>query len=111
MPFKKGNKIGSKGRPKGSKNFATLEKKQLINFLKEEGAQKFIYELSTLEGKEYCQAYIPVVEIAFPKLSRVESTVDQQVTFTQYEQHDDSELQAEIDRLSRSLEGTKQKTS
>lgn len=73
MPFKVGHALG-KGRPKGSSNVATLEKKGLINFLKEEGAEKFIRELNTLEGKEYCSAYIPVVEMAFPKLARTEIT-------------------------------------
>lgn len=105
--FQKGHKL-SKGRPKGSKNMATLEKMQLIEFLKNEGAQKFIYELSTLEGKEYCQAYIPVVEVAFPKLSRVETKVDQQITYTQYDNKPDTELQGEIDRLSGSVSRTEQ---
>lgn len=111
MAFKKGIGGNPNGRPKGSPNFASLEKKQLINFLKEEGATKFIQELMTLEGKDFCQAYIPVIEIAFPKLSRVETTVDQNVTFTQYEKHNDSELEAEISRLSNSLSGKEQEAS
>jgi len=111
MGFKKGIGGNPNGRPKGRPNFASLEKKQLINFLKEEGAQRFIQELMTLEGKDYCQAYIPVIEVAFPKLSRVETSVDQNVTFTQYEKHNDAELQAEITRLSNSLSGKEQAAS
>lgn len=72
--FQKGNLHG-KGRPVGSKNFATLEKRGLIDYLKNEGADKFIQELHTLEGKEFCSAYIPVIEIAFPKQSRVDMDV------------------------------------
>lgn len=109
--FEKGIGGNPNGRPKGSLNFASLEKKQLINFLKDEGAEKFIRELMTLEGKDFCQAYIPVIEIAFPKLSRVETRVDQNVTFTQFEKHNDSELEAEISRLSNSLSGEKQTQS
>lgn len=75
MGFKKGHKYLG-GRKKGQPNFATLEKKGLIEFLKEEGKDKFIRELNTLEGKEYCQAFIPVVELAFPKLSRNETKVE-----------------------------------
>lgn len=70
MPFVKGVCANKKGRGKGTPNFASIEKRQLIEFLKEEGAQRFIQELMTLQGKDYCQAYIPVIEVAFPKLSR-----------------------------------------
>ncbi len=82
MTFQKGHKLG-KGRPKGSKNIATFEKRGLINYLKEEGKDRFLQELSTLEGKEYCDQYTKVIEIAFPKQARVENTgeVDHNVTF------------------------------
>lgn len=82
MGFKKGNKLG-KGRPKGSVNIATHEKRQLIEHIKNTGAEKFIAEMMTLEGMEYCKIYKDVIEIAFPKLSRVEQQgkVDHDVTF------------------------------
>lgn len=81
MTFKKGNKLGT-GRPKGTPNFAQLEKKGLIDYLKQEGADRFIQELHSLEGKDFCQAYIPVIEIAFPKQSRVMNEGETKVEHT-----------------------------
>lgn len=75
MPFAKGNNYG-RGRGKGTKNFATLERRGLIDYLKNQGADKFIEELHKLEGKEFCQTYIPVVELAFPKQARIEESVE-----------------------------------
>lgn len=83
MAFKKGQSGNPSGRKKGSKNMATMEKRGLINYLKEEGADRFLQELNTLEGKEYCKIYKDVIEIAFPKQARIENTgeVDHNVTF------------------------------
>lgn len=75
MPFTKGNKHGN-GRPKGSKNIETIEKRNLIGYIKEQGVEKFLQELETLEGKEYCKIYKDIVELAFPKLSRTELSGD-----------------------------------
>lgn len=72
--FQKGNTLGKGGRPKGSVNVATMEKRGLINFIKEEGKDKFLQEMMTLEGKDYCKIYKDVIEIAFPKQARVENT-------------------------------------
>jgi len=76
MPFVKGQVANPKGKPKGTKCFRTIEKQGLINYLKEQGADKFIAEMDKLEGKDYCQIYIPVVELAFPKLSRNETKIE-----------------------------------
>ena len=73
MPFQKGNKL-SVGRPVGARSLITLEKKGMLEFLKDEGAERFIEELKKLEGEAYCKAFIPVVELVFPKLSRTEVT-------------------------------------
>lgn len=73
MGFEKGNKLG-RGRPKGSVGIATLEKRGLVEFIKEEGKDQFLRELQTLEGKDYCKIYKDVIEIAFPKQARVEHT-------------------------------------
>jgi hypothetical protein len=76
--FQKGNKL-SPGRPAGSVNMATLERRGLIEFLKEEGKDKFLQEMQTLKGKEYCKIYKGVIEIAFPKLARVETKVEGEI--------------------------------
>ena len=75
MGFQKGNKLGQ-GRPTGSKNIATMEKRGLIEYLKEEGKDKFLTELNTLDGKDYCDQFTKVIEIAFPKQARVEQKTE-----------------------------------
>lgn len=71
MGFKKGNKLAGK---RGPDLVSKAEKRNLVEFIKEAGAQRFIQEMQSLEGKEYCRIYIGAVEIAFPKLSRQEHT-------------------------------------
>jgi len=44
--------------------------------LKQEGAAKFQQELLGLSGKDYCDSFSKVVEIAFPKQARVETKVE-----------------------------------
>lgn len=74
MTLKKGQVLNPKGRPKGSVSIATHEKRGLIDFIKEEGKDRFLQELNTLEGKDYCKIYKDVIEIAFPKQARTELT-------------------------------------
>ena len=57
MAFEKGNKLGT-GRPKGAVNITSHEKRQLIDHIKMEGADKFIEEMMTLKGIEYCKIFI-----------------------------------------------------
>ena len=73
MPFEKGQKKKG-GRKAGTPNLASIEKRNLVNWLKEQGADRFLMELETLEGKEFCKIYKDVIELAFPKLSRTEVT-------------------------------------
>lgn len=81
MTFQKNNKLG-KGRKKGSVNFVTLEKRGLIEYLKEEGKDRFLLELQTLEGKDYCDQFTRVIEIAFPKQARVEQRIEGDINHT-----------------------------
>ena len=74
MTIAKGQVLNPKGRPKGSVNISTLEKRGLVEYIKEEGKDRFLEELNTLEGREYCDQYTKVIEIAFPKQARVEMT-------------------------------------
>ena len=84
MTIKKGQILNPKGRPKGSVNIATFEKRGLIDFIKEEGKDQFLIELQTLKGKDYCKIYKDVIEIAFPKQARVETQtkIDADVKFS-----------------------------
>jgi len=50
-----------------------------------------------------------ILEYFKPKQSRVEQTVDQNVTFTQYDNKPDSELEEELNRLSAALKREEQK--
>ena len=72
--IEKGTVLNPKGRPKGSVNISTLEKRGLVEYIKNEGADRFLLELGTLEGEKYCKIYKDVIEIAFPKLARHEVT-------------------------------------
>jgi len=73
MPFQKGNTLARDLAHKAVRVTA-VEKKNLIQHIKEEGAERFIQELKTLTGEKYCRTFIGVVELAFPKLARHEIT-------------------------------------
>ena len=73
MPFEKGNTLARDYAHKAVR-VSVQEKRNLINHIKEAGAEKFIDEMSKLEGMDYCRTFIGVVELAFPKLSRQELT-------------------------------------
>jgi hypothetical protein len=77
--WKKGEKPPVK-RPKGSKNKRTLVKESiglqdwegLEQFIKKEGATKFIKEMKKLTGKSYTIAFNAISEFVKPKLARTE---------------------------------------
>lgn len=59
------------GRPRGSVNVASLEKRQLMKYLKEEGADRFLECLARLDDDRFLDKYLQLIEFAFPKQSRV----------------------------------------
>jgi len=67
---------GNPGKPPGAKNKKSILWDQLGDFFVNEGAERFITEIRTLEGKDYVNAYSQLVEFFKPKLSRVETTDD-----------------------------------
>jgi hypothetical protein len=79
MTIVKGQRLNPKGRPKGSVNITTLEKRGLIDFIKEEGKDQFLEELKTLKGMDYCKIFKDVIEIAFPKQARVDTNITGEV--------------------------------
>lgn len=69
--FKKGHNLAT-GRPKGSKNVKTQQWEGLGDYITRIGADKFLYELQILEGKEYIDMYTKILEYFKPKLARKE---------------------------------------
>ena len=75
MPFKKGNKDGH-GRPKGAQNKEKKALRELLTTFLEENYDKFLTELFKLEGKEFSDRFIQLLEYATPKLNRTDLTND-----------------------------------
>lgn len=75
MPFQKGHKYAN-GRPKGSENKEKKELRKALTKLAEGGYSKFAKELAKLEGKDYIDRYISLLEYTTPKLNRTDHTND-----------------------------------
>ena len=75
MTFQKGNKLG-KGRPKGSKNYRTQYWDNIGDFLVNEGAEKYLQALQTLNDKEYRDEFVKILEYFKPKRARTEVKAD-----------------------------------
>jgi len=70
--FTKGNKGG--GRPKGSKNKATGELRQVVQDFLDNNIDKLQGDFDGLEPKERIDTIIKLLDFALPKLQR--STID-----------------------------------
>ena len=70
MPFAKGNQL-AKGRTTGEMSVTAFEKRSLINYLKEQGAERFLAILERAEDKVFLDKYLQLIEFAFPKQARV----------------------------------------
>ena len=75
MAFEKGHKL-SKGRPKGSTNKSTTVVKDLINSVLEDNAGRVVTELKTLDGKDFFNVWLKLVEYQLPKLRSVDQRID-----------------------------------
>lgn len=75
MPFQKG-KIKDTGRTKGTKNKKTLVLDSFCQVIIDGGIEKFQKELKQLDGKDYINAYLQLLEYVKPKLSRAEIKAD-----------------------------------
>lgn len=82
MPFAPGESGNPDGRPKGSKNKNTEIWDNFCEFLVNNGAQRFLTELQTLEGKDYTDQFQKIVEFAKPKLARTEVVGDKDAPLT-----------------------------
>ena len=75
-PFKKGDiRINRKGRPVGSKNNVYGTRKYLQQLL-EDNREKLKYELGELEGKEFVDRYIKLMEFLLAKRQNQVLSVD-----------------------------------
>jgi len=68
--FEKGNPGG--GRPKGSKDKRTLQWQTFSEYCLNGGLERFEQELNSLEGKQFVDAFLTLLEYHKPKLSRAE---------------------------------------
>ena len=72
----KGHTNNPEGRPKGSKNERTIQWKKLADAITGECAERFKEELFALEGKEFVQYYIQVLNYFKPKYQSTELKAD-----------------------------------
>jgi hypothetical protein len=71
MPFYEGHKLSvGKGRPEGRKNERTLQWEMFVEHCMSQGLEKFKAELNKLEGKDYVDAFLKLLEFHQPKLAR-----------------------------------------
>lgn len=74
-------KAGSVSSRKGVPNKATATIRTQISSIINDNTQKYIDELGKLEGKDFVQAFHSLLEYSLPKLQRVET--NQQPDLTQ----------------------------
>jgi hypothetical protein len=68
-------KLGNPGKPKGALSEKTRFWLELKDFITTEGAEKFQDELMKLDGKEYINSYINILEYFQPKLQKIDADV------------------------------------
>ena len=68
--FEKGKSGNAEGRPKGAVSKKRLVLDNFVNIVIEEGTERFNQELNSLEGKDFVQSYLTLLEYARPKLAR-----------------------------------------
>lgn len=73
--FEKGNTKG-KGRPKGVENKEKKELRMALQSFLDDNIDKFHEELRTLEGSQFIDRYIALLEYCTPKLNRTDLTND-----------------------------------
>lgn len=72
--FKPGQSGNPTGRPKGIVNEKIQQWEKFREFMMNAGLERFEMEMQTLEGKEYVNTMISLMEYFQPKLARVENT-------------------------------------
>jgi hypothetical protein len=75
--FKKGQSGNPSGKPKGAVSLKTQGWQLLAETITTTLTDKFMEEMDKLEGTAYINAYLNMMEYFKPRLSRVESKVEQ----------------------------------
>lgn len=92
MPFVKGKSGNEAGRPKGSKNKAGGELRELIsNFLQERFAD-VVQDFEQLEPKDRIKVYTDLLQYGLPKLQAVSNSIE-------FDKMTDEQLDDIINRL------------
>ena len=71
-PNWKGKSGNPNGRKKGAINVKTEKWHQLCDYLLDEGTERLMLALEQLEPKEFCDAYVRILNYIKPKLNSVE---------------------------------------
>jgi hypothetical protein len=99
MPFEKGK---ATGRPKGAENKETANLRKFLLFVTNNSRGKFEKELDKLEGKDYVQSFLQLLEYSTPKLARVEYTDDTDtkvnIDFSKYSKEELEQLRSLLDK-------------
>jgi hypothetical protein len=74
-------KAGAKSSRKGKPNNLSKESREKISLIVKGNFPKFKKELKKLEGKDYCEVMLKLMEYHVPKLNKTEITTDEE-TFT-----------------------------
>ena len=72
MPFKKGESGNPNGRPGGAVNKKTEQWEIFSEYCLNGGLERFEQELHKLEGRDYVNAFMSLLEFHKPKLARTE---------------------------------------
>jgi hypothetical protein len=74
--FKPGTSGNLQGKPKGAISLKTKGWELLKETITTELTDKFMQEMSKLDGQQYINAYLNVLEFFRPRLSRTESKIE-----------------------------------
>lgn len=69
MPFKKGQSGNPAGRAKGSTYKMSAEQREFLREFLIENKNKFVLQLKKMEGKDFVQNYITLMQYVLPKPS------------------------------------------
>jgi len=78
MGFEKGHSGNPNGRPKGATDKKKTKIREIIGAVLDDNADRVQGELLTLQGKDFLDFYIRLLEYIIPKLQRQTIEIDQE---------------------------------